>query len=154
MDSNPVDSFYILMWSKKSPSGTHRTMENKNIWAQIYGYAICLTAVITFLICITDLVDALVDKSDPLNAGRASTALDSFENYKIMILKDIKKESTYIPDDQAIQKMYESARENRIKKVKHDVRKSLTSDILLIAISLVLFGVHWTWLQRMRRKLS
>ena len=126
-------------------------MEKKHIGAQIYGYAICLTAVITFLICIGDLVSALIDNSDPLNARGLSPSLTSYENFKVNTLSAIPKESTYIPDDQAIREMYEAARDNKISNVKHSVRKSLITSTLLIVVSLVLFGIHWKWLQRIRR---
>ena len=34
----------------------------------VYGYAVCLVAVITFLISVTSMVYAVIDLTDPLSA--------------------------------------------------------------------------------------
>jgi len=36
----------------------------------IYGYALCIVVVITFLISITSVVYSLIDLTDPINAHR------------------------------------------------------------------------------------
>jgi len=53
--------------------------------AQFYGYAVCLVAVITFLLSFTAFVTAIVDADDPLHSGglpAGSPSLASFENSK------------------------------------------------------------------------
>ena len=44
-------------------------MEKSFRVAQIYGYLVCLVAVITFLISITQLVNSMIDLTDPIHAG-------------------------------------------------------------------------------------
>jgi hypothetical protein len=44
-------------------------MEKSQRVAQIYGYMVCLVAVITFLMSITQLVNSLIDLQDPIHAG-------------------------------------------------------------------------------------
>ena len=55
----------------------------------VYGYAVCIVAVITFLICLTSMVSSLIDLTDPLNAyrtyGNDAPSLASFNNYKVTL---------------------------------------------------------------------
>jgi hypothetical protein len=67
-------------------------MEKPHRMAQIYGYIVCLVAVITFIICLANIIPSIIDLSDPLHAGsiygmQNSPSLASFENYKMDILK-------------------------------------------------------------------
>jgi predicted PurR-regulated permease PerM len=125
-------------------------MEKKHVAAQVYGYAVCLTAVITFLIAIASLINAFIDKSDPLNAWMERPELASYENFKIHTLKNLPQDASYTPDDAAIENMYEAAKESKINNVMHNVRKNIMVSSFLIILSLVLFLVHWKWLQRIR----
>jgi hypothetical protein len=67
-------------------------MEKQHRMAQIYGYTVCLVAVITFIICISSIIPSIMDLSDPLHAGglfqfAATPSLASYDNYKMDILK-------------------------------------------------------------------
>lgn len=102
-------------------------MEKSHRIAQIYGYLVCLVAVITFLISISQLVNSLIDLGDPIHAGwtsESAPSLASYENYKIDILKSTGKQgessgAVYIPDDQTLKIMYQAARDNKIQLEKH-----------------------------------
>ena len=89
----------------------------------IYGYAVCLVAVITFLISLTALVYAVMDLTDPINAyrtyGRDAPSLASFENYKVDIIKATDPGHGLELDDTTLKGMYEAARNDAIAKVKH-----------------------------------
>ncbi len=127
-------------------------MEKKTKIAQIYGYAVCLTAVITFLISITGFVNALIDMGDPLYAWGGSDAnLASYENFKVNAMESIQKESAYIPDDNALHEMYEAAKTDKIKKVEHNSRKTIMVTSLMIILSIILFVIHWSWMGRLRK---
>jgi len=128
------------------------------IVAQIYGYAVCLIAVITFLFSFIALMNAIVDMDDPLHAGwtaPGSPSLASFENYKMDILKssqntDVTTKASYVPDDKTLRAMYDAAKADKIQKVKHQARQSVIIGGLLIVISVVLFASHWQWVKRQR----
>jgi len=62
-------------------------MEQTKIVSQIYGYAVCLVAVITFLISSTSLINSVIDFSDPIHSGYGSSNLVSYEIYKTETLK-------------------------------------------------------------------
>ena len=70
--------------------------KSHKVVAQIYGYTVCLVAVITLLVTITTLVNAVFDLQDPLHADskfqglQGSPSLASFENYKMDVLKSPK----------------------------------------------------------------
>jgi len=40
-------------------------MERKEKASLVYGYAVCIVAVITFIICIAGMVNAILDMGDP-----------------------------------------------------------------------------------------
>jgi hypothetical protein len=96
-------------------------MEKPQKMVQIYGYLICLVAVITILIGVSAFVSAIMDLGDPIHSGWAPPqSLASFDNYKMDILKSAPKEgeearTAYIPDDQTLRAMYEAAKNDRIQ---------------------------------------
>jgi len=138
-------------------------MEKNQIIAKIYGYLVCLVAIITFLICITSLVNAIIDRCDPLHADRnsygTSVTLVSFDTYKMDVMKDIKTEGdntkpTYIPDDKTLHSMYEAARNDKIQSTMHGINRSIMVDSLLIVICLILFGLHWRWMRKLAKSVE
>ncbi len=120
----------------------------------IYGYAVCLVAVITFIICIAGLVNAVMNLSDPLHAERdynKSPSLASFDIYKMDILTSSDKEQTFTPDDQTLLAMYEAAKSDKIQSVKHRAIRDIMVNSLLIIICTVLFLTHWLWMRRLNK---
>jgi len=121
---------------------------------QLYGYAVCLVAVITFLFSFTAMVIAIVDVDEPLHAGWSfplSPSLASYENYKMDVLKSSKGDvstSSYLPDDQTLHTMFDAAKAERVLKVKHQARQSVIIGGLLIIVSVILFASHWMWMQK------
>lgn len=129
--------------------------KSNKIGAQIYGYTVCLVAVVTFLIAVTSVVNAIVDLRDPLHSGwnpPGSPSLASFENYKMDVLKSVPKNDSngaaYLPDELGMRAMYESAKADKIKTVEHQANRALTIGGLLTVICAILFLTHWKWMQR------
>ncbi len=131
----------------------------QRVGSQIYGYTVCIVAVITFLISVTGLVNAVIDLQDPIHARvtrQGEPSLASFENYKMDILRSLPQgeETTgasYIPDDDTLQGMYDAARDNKIQLVKHQANRTLTISGLLIIICVVLFITHWRWMKKVKK---
>jgi hypothetical protein len=67
------------------------------------------------------------------------------------ILKSSKEEQAFVPDDQALQAMYEAAKADKIQDAKHSAHKNLIVNGLLIIISIVLFLFHWRWMRRLAK---
>ncbi len=132
--------------------------KSQRIITQVYGYTICLVAIITFLLSTISLVNAIIDLSDPLHSsfnGGGSQNVISYENFKMDILKssanstDIKS-NTYIPEEKMLHSMYESAKADKLKSIYHQSYKSILISSLLVLLSLVLFLIHW----RIARKVN
>jgi len=134
-------------------------MERRHRAGQIYGYVVCIVAVITFLISVTGLIGAFFDLSDPLHARGFSyggPSLASFETYKMDVLKSAREGQQgvapgYVPDDETIRAMYDTAKSDRIQFVRFQARRSLTVTGLLLVVCITLFTTHWTWVRRLAR---
>ena len=139
-------------------------MEKPHRMAQIYGYTVCLVAVITFIICVATIIPSIMDLSDPLHAGgpfmySGTPSLASFENYKMDMLKSTKQDdqktgANYIPDDKTLHSMYEAARTDRITQANHSSVRTIVVSSLIILISIVLFITHWIWMRRLSKSLT
>jgi len=131
-------------------------MEKPQKMSQIYGYLVCLVAVITVLICASTLIYAIIDLGDPIHAGftpAGTPSLASFDNYKMDILKSVPKEgesakTSYLPDDQTLRAMYEAAKNDKIQSVQHESNRTIVVDCILIVICIVLFATHWRWMRK------
>ena len=129
--------------------------------AQIYGYTVCLVAVITFIICTANIIPSVMDLGDPLHAGgpfmiSGTPSLVSYENYKMDILKNAKPDdqktgTNYIPDDKTMRSMYEAAKADRISQNNHSSIRTIVVSGLIILISIVLFITHWLWMRRLSK---
>jgi len=130
-------------------------MEKQSKIPMIYGYAVCLVTVITVIIAVADFVNAVIDIGDPLYAERNynnAPSLASFDNYKMDIYSSSDKEKAFTPDDQAMRAMYEAAKADKTRSVKHRAQRSMVVSGLLVVICVVLFVFHWRWMQRLSKK--
>lgn len=131
--------------------------KSSRIISQVYGYAICLVAVITFLISVTAFFNAVIDRSDPIHSGftpAGSPSLTSYENYKLDVLKSYQKAEPKTGekaafDEQTLKAMYEAARADKIATAQHITKKAMLISGIMIGLSLVLFFFHWRWMKRM-----
>jgi hypothetical protein len=136
-------------------------MEKPHRMAQIYGYIVCLVAVITFIICLANIIPAILDLGDPMHAGsvfsmQGSPSLASFENYKMDILKSSSKEGeqkdqAYVPDDQTIRSMFEAAKSDKIQTARHQSIRTITVSSIIILVSIALFITHWMWMKKLNK---
>jgi hypothetical protein len=137
--------------------GETKFMEKSpRIGAQVYGYTVCVVSVITFLICIANLMNAVFDIQDPIHSGfnpQGSPSLASYENYKMDILKNLPKTdaTNLVPEEQTLRAMYEAARNDKIVAVRSQATRNLTINSVLIAICLILFVTHWRWIRKMNK---
>ena len=124
---------------------------------QAYGYAVCLVAVITFLISTGNVAEAILDVNDPLNSGWRSAgvpSLASFENYKMDVLKSYpsgESATAYHPDDQTLHSMYEAAKTYQMQYIKHQSDTSIVEHGIMILLVVVLFVIHWGWMRRLAK---
>lgn len=132
-------------------------MEKSFRVAQIYGYLVCLVAVIAFLISITQLVNSMIDLTDPIHAGwnqAGAPSLASYENYKLDILKSANKgdesaTAAYVPDEVTLKAMYQAAVDDKIQLEKHRAYRAIILNGLLVLICILLFVTHWRWMKKL-----
>ena len=118
--------------------------------AHVYGYLVCLVAVITFLVCLGNMIAAGFDLSDPLHAWgdfEQQRSLSSLENYRMDVLRDL-PEGQSAPDDETVQAMFDAARAAQMRAVWLRSVRNLTVSGLLIVVCVILFFTHMRWLRR------
>lgn len=122
----------------------------------IYGYAVCIVAVIAFLISVTSVVYSVIDLTDPIHAhrtyGKDVPSLASYDNYKIDIIKSLDPKHNVELDDTTLKSMYDAAKQDAISKVKHDAYRSIIVNSLLLLICMVLFTTHFIWMRKLSKK--
>lgn len=141
-------------------------MPRPTLIPQIYGYLVCLVAVITLLISASSLVNNAFDLADPLYAQRYGREVPpSFELYREEVLSGRvpggapmrpsqpgAPEGTArpLPTDAEMRAMYDALREDKVRSVRHQALRSVTGSALLVVLSLALFAIHWRWVRGMR----
>jgi len=136
--------------------------------AQSYGYAVCFIAVVAMLFATKQVVDAAFDLSDPIRAegggyGRMGGPLANFEVYKVTVQHQMAMRPyggpmpagvgpSQVPadtlSDAELRRLYDAEHEAAIGNVHFRASRSLVSNLLLIVVAGVLFGIHWRWLKR------
>jgi hypothetical protein len=119
---------------------------------QWYGYAVCLTAVITGLICISGIINNAFDLANPLATERADGSLTSFEAYKATresrVPASDQRQRADTLSDEMLRVRYEALRADRIAQRTFRATKQLVTSLVLLIVAVVLFGTHWRWLRR------
>ncbi|MEX2177482.1 MAG: hypothetical protein WD801_02150 [Gemmatimonadaceae bacterium] len=133
--------------------------------APLYGYLVCVIAVVTFLVNVSGFVDAMFDRANPL-AGRGAYgpnggSLTSFESFSATYESQrppptstrARLEPAAPADTLTTAQMrtrYEALRADAIQQTRHQAMQKLVKSGLLILLSVVLFAFHWTWVRRQR----
>lgn len=128
-------------------------MERPSWIAPLYGYVVCLTAVITFLVAASSLVNAVLDRSNPLYDRSGGPSLTSFEAYQATYDRDRNVAPGTRPDTLTTEQMrsrYEAIRSDRIASVTFQSTKQILSSGLMILLAAGLFVFHWRWVQRQK----
>jgi hypothetical protein len=131
-------------------------MERSDRVAQLYGYSVCLIAVVVALISIPTLIDNGFKLSNPLTehgypyyGGAAS--LQSFDAYKATADQPAPDGSpkTARPhlSDAALRAQYEALRADRMESARFDASRSMTGALVMLLIAAGLFAFHWRWLR-------
>lgn len=131
-------------------------MDKPNRIAQIYGYTVCLVALIVALISLTAILNAMFQRANPLQADRfGSVALTSFEAYKATQYRDPMR---YNPNeatrrdtlpDSVLRPRYDALVADRILTTRYQTGKTLTTSAILLLVAIGLFVFHWRWVRRL-----
>ena len=137
-------------------------MDKPNRVPQIYGYTVCLVAVITFLISANSLVQNAFTMANPLQGGQSrfggEPSITSFEAYRATYERerpgpgpDAKSRAADTASEATMRTRYEALRTDRIERARFESLRSVTSSLLLLALSIALFTLHWRWLRGKER---
>jgi hypothetical protein len=131
-------------------------MERPNRVAQLYGYAVCLIAVVVFLVSANNFVDNAFALANPLRARGnqfgMEPAISSFDAYRGTVGRERpgggpgNGAAPALPDS-VLRVRYEALRADRIEQSRFDAERGLTTSGLLLVLSIVLFLLHWRWLR-------
>lgn len=130
-------------------------MEKSNRIRQIYGYTVCLIAVVTSLICIGGAVSNVIDLTNPLMAaGGYDDSLSSFDAWMATHQKLTAPNGDAAARDTAsvetLRVRFEALRTSRISQQVFRARKGLIGQLLLLIIAVGLFATHWRWMRRLQ----
>lgn len=132
-------------------------MERPNRVAQLYGYAVCLIAVVVFLTSANSFVDNLFSVANPLRGSGdrfgAQPSVTSFEAYRATVNREPRVPGpagsaapATVPDS-VLRARYEALRADRIDQARFDAERRLTTSGLLLILSVALFIIHWRWVR-------
>ena len=133
------------------------TMDRSERIAQLYGYTVCLIAIIVFIFSANDLISSAFEYANPLASGAYGYGyngqnLTSFETYKAtyQVTSPGEKRPPALSDSD-LRAQYEALRDAHIASARFDAARSLTTSAILIVIAIVLFVTHWRWLRTRAR---
>ena len=132
-------------------------MHNPNRIAFIYGYLICLVAVITFIVTVGGLIQALTDAGHPLQSKDflyQTTSLTSFDNY---VLEKRQRsgmdtmQKAMVADTSILRRMYDAETNDLLQKANHRIRQKIIVNGSLLLLTVLLFVIHWRWLKKIAK---
>lgn len=135
-------------------------MEKRTLdFGQLYGYAVCLLAVVTFLVASAEVIRATLDLRElPYSATyREGPSLVSLGAYRMDLLSragtadSSAVAAAVLPPDSTLQSMFESERLYRLALSHQANRKTVVIGVVLQALAALLFAAHWIWLRRRER---
>jgi hypothetical protein len=130
---------------------------------QIYGYLVCLIAIITLLISASSLTNAILDLTRPEGVGRygefrGPDGSGSYEEYRLSQLERATavQEKTgrtdVVLDDSTMRRQYNEQRTLAKASERWLSTKTIVTSSLMIVIALVLFMIHWRWLRSIAKQ--
>jgi hypothetical protein len=153
----------IVLWFILATTAALRadTVEPPNRVAQMYGYTICLVAVIVGLTTIGSILDAVFQRAYPLqNEFGYSVSLASFEAYKATHSRE---RAMYGPNgaapadtasDATLRRRYQALVDERMAATRYQTAKTFVTSGIMFIIAAVLFLSHWRWLHRNQLKFA
>lgn len=125
----------------------------------LYGYAVCLLAIVTFLVASAELVEGVLDLREPpyTTTYREGPSLVTLESYRMDLLdRAAPRDSalaaaTRLPQDSTLQSMFERERLYRLALSHQTSRKTIMVNLVLQVLAIGLFTAHWIWLRRRER---
>ncbi len=128
---------------------------------QLYGYTVCLIALVWALTSVVSIVDATLTLSAPLYRGDREfpgmePSVSSFEAFRTTYDMSRRYMSGGDPSaakletvpEPELRRRFDALRADRTERNSVDARRSLITSVLSLLIAAALFAFHWRWLTR------
>lgn len=135
-------------------------MDKPNRIAQVYGYAVCLVAIVVALITIASIVNSAFERANPLESGSAfGPSLTSFEAYKATYRQFPATTGTAAAaadtlPEAALKARYDALASDRVASVRYRTAREMTTNGILLLVACALFFFHWRWVRRLHAEAS
>lgn len=127
----------------------------RNPVAQMYGYTVCLIAVILGLTSIAGILDAAFQRAYPLQSEYGyGTSLATFETYKATHGREramYGPQAEAQPDtasDATLRRRYDALVAERRSATTYRTSKAFVSGGFMLIVAAMLYVLHWRWLRR------
>ena len=127
---------------------------------QLYGYTVCLIALIWALVSAMSIMDAALTLNAPLyrsnrDFGPFEPSVTTFEAFRTTyetsrrmgVDPEQRTKLDSVPEAE-LHRRYQALRDERIDRNMVEARRSLIMGMLSLLIAAVLFTLHWRWLRR------
>jgi hypothetical protein len=145
----------IVLWFVVASAAALRGDNTEpNRMAQMYGYTVCLVAVIVGLISFTSILGAAFDRAYPLqNEMGYGASLISFEAYKATMAREraMMGPERAAPDtasDKTLRDRYTALVAERKNDTMYRTTKTFITSGALFVVAALLFLTHWRWVRR------
>lgn len=150
-------------------------MDRPDRVAHLYGYTVCLVAVVTFLVSAHSLVRAGFALADPLRSEDREfgfePSVSSFEAFRATYMfggaggavvvgraagrsaadSSARADTLSTADLRA---RYEALRADRVGRTRYQAAREAVTSGLLLVLALILFALHWRWLRERESRVS
>ena len=151
-----VGAWVVLAGSRFTQGGV---VEHPLRVPQLYGYAVCLIALIMGLSGLKSVVESALTLSDPTYSSAApwsnwaEPSVSSFEAFRATY--DRAREMRARPDqpppqpieEAELKRRYEALRADRTERNRVAAKRSLVINTFMLLIAVALFVLHWRWLR-------
>lgn len=131
-------------------------MDRPNRIAQLYGYTVCLVAMIVALMTMSSLLDAAIDRGSPLQSEYGfGASLTSFEAYTVTRQREramMGRSETADPDtasEATLRRRYDALVADRMAATAYRTSKTFLSSGIMLLVAVLLFIFHWRWVRRL-----
>jgi hypothetical protein len=129
---------------------------------QLYGYTVCLIALVVGLTSLTSVVQNALTLGNPSYNTESpwndwsEPSVTSFEAFRVTYdrareLRLGPNASSTPPEpvpEAELRRRYEALRADRIARTRVRAQRELVTNGLMLAVAIVLFTVHWRWVKR------
>ncbi|HTO72822.1 MAG TPA: hypothetical protein VMJ30_03335 [Gemmatimonadales bacterium] len=148
----------LILWLLVAGTLTLRepAVEKPNRVAQLYGYTVCLIALILGLMSVSGLMDAAFERANPLQGGDYpfGASLTSFDAFKARHgdADPFERRENAAPDtasEATLRIRFDALVAERLARVQYQTSRELVTKTILLLLSLGLFAFHWRWVRRL-----